>query len=581
MTTNTTPAWSLYVPGSDTALVTATTLALIDAAVPADVVARVWDAARQDGGLAQVVAPLVSSLADLPAFAVVVVDGESPRALVRGDLEVAVGDVRISGRGVATWREETLVADPEAETLEVVVSRISHEGGHELPVLAGVVRASQVTSRLELRPAAKEQATPAVAAEAGAAGEPDSADGDPEPAPADLEVPVLAGAEADGASEADVEADGASEADGAADVDAPDVTEQDAAEGDDADPVALEEPSDVLAEATAEDDHAPQEPLDETAPEEAAPEERPGDEAASDEQEPVVTESEEHAPEPTQWLEHEHEQEPGALDEGETPANETDPVLAADAEPTAALPESELAPVDVTLLPAPDEGGYGFVAAGRPSVVPAMPQVPAIAPVELDTGAIAVVPQEQEFGSAAWAHPGAEADPREAAQSEAPQAPEAPEAAEASLDLEDGDHDGGTILDHEIAGLRDPGLVTVSPWSRPSDQVEVPRLKLSFSHGLLVELDRPVLVGRAPESTAGSEAQLVAVPSPKQDISRTHCEIRLDGEDVLVTDLRSTNGTVVSRPGQVPHRLHPGEGTSASAGSRIDLGDGVVILVES
>jgi len=89
-----------------------------------------------------------------------------------------------------------------------------------------------------------------------------------------------------------------------------------------------------------------------------------------------------------------------------------------------------------------------------------------------------------------------------------------------------------------------------------------------------------VLVGRAPEARPGIDAQLVAVPSPQQDISRTHCEIRLDGEDVLVTDLRSTNGTIVSRPGQVPHRLHPGEGTSASAGSRIDLGDGVVIVVE-
>ncbi|WP_216628968.1 FHA domain-containing protein [Serinibacter arcticus] len=123
--------------------------------------------------------------------------------------------------------------------------------------------------------------------------------------------------------------------------------------------------------------------------------------------------------------------------------------------------------------------------------------------------------------------------------------------------------------------------MTVSPWSRPDAEPAPPELRLAFSHGPVVTLERPVLVGRAPEGQQGVDSQLVAVPSPKQDISRTHCEIRVDGEDVLVTDLRSTNGTIVSRPGQVPHRLHPGEGTSASVGSRIDLGDGIVIVVES
>jgi pSer/pThr/pTyr-binding forkhead associated (FHA) protein len=92
-----------------------------------------------------------------------------------------------------------------------------------------------------------------------------------------------------------------------------------------------------------------------------------------------------------------------------------------------------------------------------------------------------------------------------------------------------------------------------------------------------------VLLGRAPQAVrvSGRELpRLVAVPSPQQDISRTHAEVRVEGEEVLVTDLDSTNGVHVLQPGRGARRLRPGEPRSVRVDETIDLGDGVTFIVE-
>ncbi len=107
--------------------------------------------------------------------------------------------------------------------------------------------------------------------------------------------------------------------------------------------------------------------------------------------------------------------------------------------------------------------------------------------------------------------------------------------------------------------------------------------QLVLNTGLIVALDRPVLLGRAPQAARVSSREmprLVAVPSPQQDISRTHAEVRMDGDDVLVTDLDSTNGVHVLRPGGGARRLRPGEPRVLAADETIDLGDGVTFVVE-
>ena len=144
-----------------------------------------------------------------------------------------------------------------------------------------------------------------------------------------------------------------------------------------------------------------------------------------------------------------------------------------------------------------------------------------------------------------------------------------------------------TVLSSDVAELRRQlpdwaGDALPGPLAVPGPSTPAPA-KIHLSSGLVVALNRPVLLGRAPQvSRVANSAlpRLVTVPSPNQDISRTHSEVRQDGDDVLVTDLRSTNGVLLLRQGHGPQRLHPGEPTVVEPGVVVDLGEGVTFTVE-
>lgn len=107
--------------------------------------------------------------------------------------------------------------------------------------------------------------------------------------------------------------------------------------------------------------------------------------------------------------------------------------------------------------------------------------------------------------------------------------------------------------------------------------------RLAVSTGQSVELDRGVIVGRrprTPRTQAAEMPRLVTVPSPQQDISRSHVEISLEGWHVLVADMATTNGTTLIRAGQAPRRLHPSEPVLVTDGDLVDLGDGVTMTFE-
>ncbi|MBF4562749.1 FHA domain-containing protein [Microbacterium sp. VKM Ac-2870] len=144
-----------------------------------------------------------------------------------------------------------------------------------------------------------------------------------------------------------------------------------------------------------------------------------------------------------------------------------------------------------------------------------------------------------------------------------------------------GDHDGATIAVAEMRALRAERPAFESTDSVPERRPTRGRIRLST--GRVVELERPVIIGRRPKSTRTSGADLptlVAVDSPDQDISRSHVEIRAEGEHVLVTDLDTTNGTVLLRGGNEPVRLHPNEPTMVVSGDVLDLGDDVTVTFE-
>ncbi|MEO7123745.1 MAG: FHA domain-containing protein [Lacisediminihabitans sp.] len=97
-----------------------------------------------------------------------------------------------------------------------------------------------------------------------------------------------------------------------------------------------------------------------------------------------------------------------------------------------------------------------------------------------------------------------------------------------------------------------------------------------------ISLDVPVLIGRkpaAPRIPGNVLPRLVRVSSPLSEVSGTHLELRQEGSSVIVTDLRSTNGTIVRMPGFRPVKLRQGESLVVRPGTLVDIGDGNVFEI--
>jgi len=104
--------------------------------------------------------------------------------------------------------------------------------------------------------------------------------------------------------------------------------------------------------------------------------------------------------------------------------------------------------------------------------------------------------------------------------------------------------------------------------------------QLITAGGARIELTDTVLIGRSPAAQAGDgNPILLPVPSPNSDISRTHLKVAVKDWDIVATDLHSTNGTMLVRPGQAPVRMMPGTPVTIEPGTILDLGDGGVITV--
>jgi hypothetical protein len=111
------------------------------------------------------------------------------------------------------------------------------------------------------------------------------------------------------------------------------------------------------------------------------------------------------------------------------------------------------------------------------------------------------------------------------------------------------------------------------------EPVSIPRPLLGvlrFSTGDVVPLDRGVVMGRAPQAPSGEvrdRPHVMQLPSRDKDISRNHVEVSLDGWHVFVEDLDSTNGTVVTLPGQAPMQLRARDAQLIEPGTVVSLTD--------
>ncbi|MDH6410211.1 hypothetical protein M2113_001185 [Aurantimicrobium minutum] len=104
----------------------------------------------------------------------------------------------------------------------------------------------------------------------------------------------------------------------------------------------------------------------------------------------------------------------------------------------------------------------------------------------------------------------------------------------------------------------------------------ISRFRLRHINGTQYLLTKPLIVGRLPAAPLRGDrgVTLVVLASPDGVVSSTHARVEVLGDVVVVTDLRSTNGTRVINPGQPTVLLAPGDSMALGVGAIIDLGDG-------
>lgn len=149
----------------------------------------------------------------------------------------------------------------------------------------------------------------------------------------------------------------------------------------------------------------------------------------------------------------------------------------------------------------------------------------------------------------------------------------------------------GTTTITSTSGSRDPvSPATSEPRSAADDaaddnvQSTQPvrlRIRIALDREVEFDLTSTMLVGRNPQRprVVSELLQLIAVESATGEISATHASVAPSGRLAVVTDLHSTNGTIVRVPGAAPQRLRGGDTLVIAAGGIIELGDGISIAV--
>lgn len=142
-------------------------------------------------------------------------------------------------------------------------------------------------------------------------------------------------------------------------------------------------------------------------------------------------------------------------------------------------------------------------------------------------------------------------------------------------------HDGRTVLRSSLPPTPDERTTAREAPDRPAQRNHT-TFAFRVRDGQPYPLDVVHYVGRNPKQPRiplDEPVRLFSVASPTKLVSSTHLELRQQGDSVVVTDLRSTNGTSVILPGRDWQRLRAGQGIAVIPGTFIDIGDGVVLEI--
>jgi hypothetical protein len=577
-----------------------------------DQVVSLWSLVDGGAGFDEVLDGLLASgLSRIPGFVLVSTDDGPTRILLRGQgvtasLTGAGEDVALDGAASHTWVERAVEG---VTALTVTVPGDADDDSADFPILGGLVRVGRID-----RPAAQAPSTgsamtdaaedvPMVAAVDG------HADDSPVETPEEMaeEDMVAEGGPVDGGPVDDADGDslagglvagglvaGGLVAGGAApDVEAPWEPPPPPSFGGAhlaAEPETTMEPADAdLDDASVEGDV-----MDESLADAAMAEEAVGDDAMDS-----AMDSE------TDSAAQDVGAEASPFDEG--PATEvmdpvagnpltdplTDPLADPLSDPLGEVPPSLDVPVEAP-ADAPDHAAPdGWVTPWdnpAPSDAPAAPPA-AVEPdplAEPDTPAIPPPPFPPLGGATEVAPPGwtPPPPPIDAGVADAPPLPIGSwEPVGGAVPPPPGfplEHDGLTVAGGGEPAVPPSGI----PGQPQAPAITAPVATLLISDGQTIVVDRAVLIGRAPEArrfTSTEQPTLVTVPSRLHEISSTHVEVRpgtgADHGTAVVTDMGSTNGTVLVQPGLGPEDLKPGIAVQLIPGAIINLGDGVTIQV--
>ncbi|RWZ50018.1 FHA domain-containing protein [Labedella phragmitis] len=170
----------------------------------------------------------------------------------------------------------------------------------------------------------------------------------------------------------------------------------------------------------------------------------------------------------------------------------------------------------------------------------------------------------------------------------APSRPQESPVATGSIPVEAGEipdsvlHDGRTVLRSSLPPTPDERTTLRAAVPDRPDQRTQTTFAFRVRDGQPYPLDVVHYIGRNPKQPRiplDEPVRLFSVASPTKLVSSTHLELRQQGDSVVVTDLRSTNGTSVILPGREWQRLRAGQGIAVIPGTFIDIGDGVVLEI--
>lgn len=206
----------------------------------------------------------------------------------------------------------------------------------------------------------------------------------------------------------------------------------------------------------------------------------------------------------------------------------------------------------------------GVPAADLPAPSP-MPEAPSRVLSEMPA------PMPTQQAAQTPAAPKVPTPPRHSSASAMPRVPQVP-TPQAAAPQQAGSAQNAGQQTHTQPAAPQPAPATSAPASVPAFAQAAP-LAIIVDDGQRIEVNAPIVLGRAPEQTP-SDARAVAIADSTRSLSRTHLRVApADGDAMWVEDTFSANGTRLQAPDGTTQPLPRGERVKVSLGTVLLLGE--------